>query len=40
MRLGGILIIFGDIIYNKKDKTLRIDNPLIAMKDKSAMLQV
>jgi len=31
---GGIFTILGDIIYNFDDKSLKIENPLIFMRDK------
>ncbi len=34
IKTGGLLTVFGNIIYNFDEKTLRIDNPLVFMKDR------
>ena len=34
IKVGGVLSILGDVVYNFKDKTLRIDNPILLMRRK------
>jgi hypothetical protein len=38
IKSGGLLTVFGDIIYNTKDGKLRMDNPLYLLNEKSALL--
>lgn len=34
IKVGGVLSILGDVVYNFKDKTLRIENPILLIRDK------
>jgi hypothetical protein len=38
IKTGGMLTIFGDIIYNLDNNSLRIDNPLIFMCNKMGLI--
>jgi len=38
IKSGGLLTVFGDVIYNTKDKTLRIEHPLYLLQEKAGLL--
>eukprot|EP01016_Furgasonia_blochmanni_P047537 TRINITY_DN6995_c0_g1_i4.p1 TRINITY_DN6995_c0_g1~~TRINITY_DN6995_c0_g1_i4.p1 ORF type:complete len:364 (+),score=59.83 TRINITY_DN6995_c0_g1_i4:108-1094(+) len=39
IRIGSAVTVFGEVVYNTKDKTLRIDNPLLMIRDRDSFIE-